>query len=149
MSFSYYPLLLINFSATAIMTGVIWFVQLVQYPGFRNVSKQSFGAFHAAHTQHTGWVVILPMFIEIGVSAAMLLMSGPQPTLRIVSFGLALLTWVLTFWLFVPMHGQLAQGFNVEIADRLVRLNWWRTAAWTAHFACLFYMLLTISKNDL
>ena len=145
MSFTYYYyLLLANFGFTAIMTGVIWFVQLVQYPGFRNVGIQAFPAFHAAHTAQTGRVVILPMCAELVISALMLFVSGPSSYLKIVSFGLALLTWTLTFWFFVPMHRQLTHGHNIEIIDRMVRLNRWRTAAWTAHFVCLLWMLIKL-----
>ena len=57
-------ILLANFVATAVMTGVIWFVQWVHYPLLASVPVD--GAVKAAeqHQRRTGQVLALPIAVE-------------------------------------------------------------------------------------
>ncbi len=135
-------LLLANLTVTGFLTGLIWFVQVVHYPIFRKVGPGSFVPFHNAHTAWTGQVVALPMLIELGLGAWLWLQ--PPPALsgwaNHLAFGLVLFLWGITFLAFMPMHGALARGFDPALAERLVSVNWWRTAAWTLRLGLLAFV---------
>ena len=100
------------------MFGVIWFVQLVQYPGFAHVDAASFPAFHAHHTRQITLVV------------------GPLMLVELVA-----MIWVSTALVQVPAHGRLAESFDVSTWQHLVRTNWLRTIAWTARAALLGWVV--------
>ena len=73
-----YPaLLLLNFALAAYLTGVIWTVQLVHYPGFAQVAQESFGAFHRLHSRRISWVVLGPMVLELLLAGALIGWKAP------------------------------------------------------------------------
>ena len=126
-------------AVTLFMVGVIWFVQVVHYPLFARVGS-GYAQYQLEHMQRTGWIVIPPMLTEAGLVA--LLAAGSvlplgfdtalSPGAASVGAGLLALVWGSTFFIQVPLHERLARGFDPELARRLVRSNWVRTAAWSA-----------------
>jgi len=56
--------LLANFVATAVMTGVIWFVQWVHYPLLATVPVDRAVETAVVHQHRTGQVLALPMAVE-------------------------------------------------------------------------------------
>jgi len=69
--------LLVNFVATAVMTGVIWFVQWVHYPLLATVPVDRAVDTAVEHQRRTGQVLALPMAAE-GVTTLWLLVSRPD-----------------------------------------------------------------------
>ena len=69
--------LLVNFVATAVMTGVIWFVQWVHYPLLATVPVDRAVETAVEHQRRTGQVLALPMAAE-GVTTLWLLVSRPD-----------------------------------------------------------------------
>ena len=69
--------LLVNFVATAVMTGVIWFVQWVHYPLLATVSVEHAVETAVDHQRRTGQVLAIPMALE-GVTTLWLLASRPD-----------------------------------------------------------------------
>ena len=136
-------LLLLNFALATYLTGLIWTVQLVHYPGFAYVAPEKFAAFHQHHTRNMSWVVLAPMVLELGL-AGWLVWQG-RSTLGAaawVSLGLVVLIWAATFFISVPFHNRLAaDGYNYITIDGLVRTNWIRTLAWTARSGLLGWLL--------
>lgn len=119
--------------ATLYMTGLIWFVQLVHYPLFAKVGEDAFVAYEAAHTQRTSVAVMGAMLVELGTAIGLIWMR-PAVILAAeawIGLGLVGVIWASTFFLQVPAHTRLGQGFDAAIATRLVRTNWIRTVAWT------------------
>ena len=123
-------------AATLFMTGLIWFVQIVHYPLFAGVGSSGFVPYARRHATLTGYVVGIPMLVELGTTLAAL-----APALRpsFVSAGMAtllavllLFVWAATGLLQVPLHNQLGHEHNPRLILRLVRTNWIRTIAWTA-----------------
>ena len=120
--------------ATAFMTGLIVFVQVVHYPLMARVDHASFVRYERAHTARTGWVVIPPMVAELG-AAVWLVVVPPAPQLQVLAWtGVLLLgvVWFSTALLQAPAHAELMRGFEAGVHRRLVRTNWLRTAAWAA-----------------
>ena len=134
--------LLANLVATAFMTGVIWYVQLVHYPLMAGWPHADFGAWEEKHRQRTG-VIVMPVMLVEGVTAAMLLGRRPErvPPWLPWAAGLALIgVWGSTFLLQVPCHDLLAQGWNEGVHARLVQSNWLRTACWTIRLGLVVAM---------
>jgi hypothetical protein len=126
-------LLLIHLAATLYMAGVIWFVQLVHYPLFAMTGAEGFAAYAGAHQQRTGWVVMLPMMVELGSAALLLWMPPARVPYAAVVAGLLLAVgiWASTFLWQVPEHARLSTGFDAAAIHRLVSTNWIRTVGWT------------------
>lgn len=113
------------------MTGVIWFVQLVQYPGFSRVGAECFADFHRHHCRAIGWIVGVLMPLELLTGAVLAWAAEPAWFWRGM-FGLVLGAWVSTGLWQGPLHGRLArEGPRPELVRELVAGNWLRTAAWT------------------
>lgn len=120
---------------TGAMVGVIWTVQLVVYPQFLNVPPAAFGVYHRQHARRMSLVVIAPMLLEFGCALAQ---AWLVPGLwSCWGLGCVVVIWGLTFFGAVPLHGRLERGFDVFVIQRLIAVNAWRTAAWTARWAVL------------
>ena len=119
------------FSASA-MAGIIWYVQLVHYPLFAEVGADTWFTYHADHERRTGWVVAPLMIVEL-TSAAAIVIFGGHGGLAVAGLLLAATTWVLTFALAVPLHRRLNLAWEPTTMQRLVNVNWLRTAVWSAH----------------
>ena len=129
--------------ATAVMTGLIWFVQIVHYPLFAAVGRDAFARYEAAHQTRTTWVVAPTMLVEVG-SAIWLVYALPHGRARelaLVGLGLAVVIWLSTAFLQARQHAKLSAGFDETIARRLVATNWIRTVAWSARL-CIALELL-------
>ena len=123
--------LLVHAAATWALVGLIWVVQVVIYPIYARVPERGFRAFHAFYTQRIGLVVGALMAVEL-VSGLLLFAHTELGPALWPATGLLAFNWLVTGALFLPLHGRLAGGFDAAVHARLVRLNWLRTAAWTA-----------------
>lgn len=135
--------LLIQVATTWAMTGIIWFVQLVQYPSFAQVDSASFEAFHRHHSAAIS-VLVGPLMIAEALSAVAFLWAPlrAQQTWQIwFGIGLLAIIWASTFLLQVPAHTRLGSGFDEATWRTLVSTNWIRTLAWTARAVLVSYWL--------
>jgi hypothetical protein len=135
--------LLLNAAATLFMTGLIWFVQVVHYPLFNAVGTDKFIAYEIRHSNLTTFVVIVPMFVELITSVALLWqrpegIAGWQLWLGAVLVGVI---WLSTAFLQVPQHSILASGFNERAYELLVQTNWLRTLAWSLRSVLVLWWL--------
>ncbi len=140
--------LLVNFVATAVMTGVIWFVQWVHYPLLATVPVDRAVEIAVEHQRRTGQVLALPMAAE-GVTTLWLLVSRPDAVSLILPWlGAVLLAVALgsTLFLSVPLHSKMATNPTVDVGRRLVVTNWPRTFAWSARAIVCASMLLQVVR---
>lgn len=119
----------INLVATLILNGLIWTIQLVHYPLFARVGAEHFVDYEREHCQRISWLVGPLMVAELA-SAIALSQLRPGPLTQL-GLGLVVGIWIYTGVLFGPLHGRLSQRQDRGDLDRLVRLNWGRTLAWT------------------
>jgi hypothetical protein len=112
------------------MLGLIWFVQVVHYPLFRNVGSQEFRMYELLHTNRTGYVVALPMMGEMLI--ALLLAWKIGNGYAWAGLGVLAMIWLGTVAWQIPAHGALVRGFNESTWRKLVRTNWLRTIGWSA-----------------
>lgn len=140
--------LLVNFVATAAMTGVIWFVQWVHYPLLATVSVEHAVETAIDHQRRTGQVLAIPMALE-GVTTLWLLASRPDVVSLILPWlGAVLLAVALgsTVFVSVPLHAKMATNPTVDVGRRLVVTNWPRTIAWSARAVVCAVMLLQVVR---
>lgn len=137
-------LLILSLAISAMLTGLIWFVQIVHYPLFAQIPPEHFVEYHRKHSTLTTWVVAPLMLVEL-LSAAWIL-AQPPPT---APFSLVLLqallaagVWALTFFIHVPQHQQLSHGFDAQKIRQLVHTNIWRVVFWTSRVIVLALLLL-------
>lgn len=119
------------------MTGVIWMVQLVQYPGFSRVGVPEFAAFHLHHARSIGLVVGPLMVLEL-LTALLLAAVGEPAWFWRSMLAVLLVIWFSTALWQGPLHGRLArEGPRRDLLRALVRGNWLRTFLWTARSTAL------------
>ena len=123
------------------MTGLIWFVQLVHYPLFKHVLPENFIQYEQLHTAKTGLLVAPLMVIELlsGMAFWYLHAKHLLNHLALVMLGIV---WISTFFIQVPLHKKLAKKYSFEQINRLVQSNWIRTVCWTIRSGCLLFLIL-------
>ncbi|MBC8040302.1 MAG: hypothetical protein H7Y06_07155 [Opitutaceae bacterium] len=128
---------------TGALVGLCWTVQLAVYalfvPLIRTLDADAFRAHHAAYTRAMGWIAAPLMLIELALAVAWLSVA-PDSTPARVGLGLVGAIWLLTFVFIVPVHTRLQTSPSETDARRLTRLNWLRTALWTARAALLTFV---------
>ena len=129
---------------TLYMTGLIWFVQIVHYPLMAAVGARDFITYENSHTTLTTWVVLPPMCMELLCAALMLRLKPPGLSngQALLGLSLVMLIWASTFFLQVPCHARLEQGFDVLTHQRLVTSNWLRTVGWSVRSLFLLWILV-------
>jgi hypothetical protein len=123
------------------MAGVIWTVQLAHYFLFDKVGTDGWTTYHRLHSRQMGIVVLLPMVIQLG-AACLLALSPPAIAAAprwfwLLGAALVVGTWASTFFVSVPLHAKLGNGFDANACRALVQTNWIRTALWTAQAVLL------------
>ena len=114
--------------------GLIWAVQVVQYPLFARIGREAFPDYHAAYLRRVT-PVVGPLMVAEAATALGLLAAPPPgtcPPMPWVGAFLIVVIWISTAFLQVPCHRQLEAGFDANALRLLVRTNWVRTLAWTA-----------------
>jgi hypothetical protein len=141
--FNFFNLLIAHSLITAMMTGIIWFVQLVHYPLFPLASGQNYPIFHRRHEQGITRVVVPLMIAELVTAVGLLFRfpAGVSRSLFYLSLALLAIIWLSTFALQVPQHRRLESGFEFAAWQALARTNWVRTLIWSLRLAILFLIL--------
>jgi hypothetical protein len=136
-------LLLVHAAVTWGLVGLIWNVQLVQYPAFALVGQAEFAAYHRHHCARITWIVAPLMALELLTAIALLAAPPAGLSAPMLAVGATLLAvnWASTAFVAVPLHGRVS-GRAREVQRRLVATNWIRTAAWSARGAWVVAALL-------
>ncbi len=122
------------------MVGLIWHVQIVQYPLFHAVGETAFPTYHAGHCRRIAFLVVPLMLGEVA-TAALLVWQGERSVLFLASLGLIGLAWLSTALFQAPMHTRLMFGYSKRVVNSLVLTNWLRTFGWTARGLILGWLL--------
>lgn len=119
------------------MTGLIWMVQLVHYPGFIYVNPENFASFHRHHVGTISLITAPLMVLEAGI-ALWMVATAPTGLLEIIIAVIIALIWVSTFFIQVPLHSKLVGGKNDRVIQKLVQTNWIRTVLWSVKALLVF-----------
>ena len=123
-----------QFLAAVVMTGIIWFVQIVHYPLLATVGPGEFCDYTKRHQVLITWIVGPPMLVEVAAAGALLILAPLLLLSPLYAAALVMLfvIWISTAVLQVPLHGKLCQARDERNIRRLVFTNWVRTIAWSA-----------------
>lgn len=140
--------LLLNFTSTWAMVGLIWLIQIVHYPLFSRVGVAEFPTYANEHQRLITYIVLPLMFIELSTSWGLWFVrpTSLAPWMAVAGIVLVAIIWLSTFFIQVPQHSQLAQGFDAVVHQRLVQGNWIRTIAWSARGALTAWMLYEVVR---
>lgn len=121
-------------ATTFALLGLIWVVQLVQYPAFRRLPED---VFRACHRHHCNAItpIVAPLLVGEAISLIALWGDPAAHPLQPWIAASAAPAWISTVLVQVPLHRRLARGADAHTIDRLVGSNWIRTAAWSAKAA--------------
>jgi hypothetical protein len=141
--------ILLNTIFSSIMSGIIWFVQVVHYPLFKSLGKKNFIDYQSKHVKLTGNLVGPFMLMELIVSIYVAFWNTHNELAYLIwtNLGLLILIWLSTFFIQVPLHNRLLEGFDHTVHCSLVRGNWIRTYAWTVKM--VLSLLLAVRYHDL
>jgi hypothetical protein len=134
--------------STLFLTGVIWVIQIAQYPFFAHVGAENFTKYHDDYRFWITPVVAPAMIVEL-LTAIFLLFYPPENIdIKLIWLGLALtlIVWASTFFLQVPLHEKLAFGFNTQTLTALVNTNWIRTVCWSLRGALVLYFVSKVIR---
>lgn len=137
--------LILNLILSAGMFGIIWIVQIVQYPSFLAVSTDNWKSYYAHHRYAISWIVMPLMLAEFIQTGMLLIRSGTHgdwfiPMLMILAI------WLSTFFIQIPLHNKLEEVKEETLIRRLIQTNWIRTLLWTAkmiYIAWICYISLS------
>jgi hypothetical protein len=136
---------IVTLGLTLYMTGMIWSMQVLEYPLFTLVGPKEFPAYHRRHNRGLPVFVILPSVAAL-VSAAVLVFTRPARLplwSAIVVAAIDLVVVAVTIVREAPLHGKLdREGYSEPVIRQLVQGNWMRTILWTANG--VFLLALTV-----
>lgn len=138
-------LLAVHAASVWFCVGLVWVIQLLVYPGFAALDRERWRAVHDDHTRTMGLLVTAPWALQ-GLTCAILLVWRPAGVPLAAALAAAVcgaVTVGVTVGVSVPCHRRLSAGYDADVLARLVRTNWWRTAAWTLGGLVAVAMLLT------
>ena len=123
------PIILEFYLFVSIMlVGLIWTIQIVQYPTFHWVEEQNWKTFHAKYTQRISLLVMPLMLSELAISLYLAYHSFTEYILLLL---LVILVWISTFFIQVPLHSKLSDSKDPKVIKQLINSNWIRTALWS------------------
>lgn len=125
-------LLLTHSFATWVMVGVIWFVQIVHYPLYKNI-KEGFQGYERMHLRRTALLLTPILILEI-VTAIFLVGCAPEGIiLKLAAYNLVILIliWITTLLFQISQHQKLAIRFSAHQHRLLLLTNWIRVVLWT------------------
>jgi hypothetical protein len=135
-------MLLANLAATLFLAGLVWVLQVVQFPLMLRAGGLDFPNYVKEQRSRNTLLMAPAMLIEM-LTGAWLLFDDRLPHRE--TFHAALLIaviWMVTFASIIPIHSKLIHGFNAALVRKLVRWNWIRTACWSLRSGILLWMLL-------
>jgi hypothetical protein len=133
---------LIHLAVTWALVGLIWTIQLLNYPLFADIGEAHFAEYHQRHMERIAWLVGPLMLTEIATAGALLYL-GERSFYFIFSLAALAVIWGSTALLQVPLHEKLVVNYEPRLIGCLVRTNWWRTLAWTLRGICLIAWLVS------
>jgi len=137
--------LIANIFCSFSLFGLIWCVQLVHYPFFLRADKTNFIDHIGFHKLRISIVVVPLLTIELATSGILAFTSTEFAGWNIFGFAVVILIWLMTFFIQVPLHNQLSDGYDEPTVQKLIKTNWIRTALWsTKSFSSLVLLFFLV-----
>jgi hypothetical protein len=134
-------LLLTNVAATLFLTGVVWSLQMVQFPLMLSARGVDFTAYVRAQRTRNSILMALPMLVEL-ITAIWLLTTPISSRHLINAMVLLAIIWIATFGAIAPLHSRIMRGYDEQAIRVLIRSNWIRTVCWTGRAGLMSWIAL-------
>jgi len=133
-------------AATFMMSGLIWFVQIVHYPLFLKIGEADFISYELDHKRYTSWIVGPLMLVEGIAAISILIWRDSGLSIFWSLLGLFILGFIhlSTILIQVPKHRELSSKFDPKIIQALVKSNWIRTFGWSARSIVATIILMVV-----
>jgi len=131
----------LHLSTTALLTGLIWMVQVVHYPSFLYIDTKRYMSFQKFHMSKIGLLVGPLMIVELLTGIQLLYYQSFNAMYFNLSMLIMMGIWILTAIVFTSIHEKLTHGFNEKLIFDLVNYNWIRTVLWTARLVIIYIVL--------
>lgn len=128
--------------STAIMLGIVWFVQVIHYPLFAMVDAEGFSFYEREHVRRTKYLIMPAMLIELLTAVVLFMLTQENQLIYLTNLAALLLIWFSTFFVQVPLHGRLSTNKNEVNIRKLVNSNWIRTALWSFRMVLLIWLIV-------
>jgi len=147
------PIIVAHVCATFFMVGLIWTVHVLHYPLFKYVGDETYVEFQQAHVDRIGPLLFIPWLTE-GLTLLAILGNafiGDRRDLRVPTainaVAMAIVLVISGFWS-APAHGELSDGFDPDVHNRLMNANFVRTLAWTVCGAMAVWMHIRTLSSE-
>jgi hypothetical protein len=124
----------------ALLTLII-LVQVVHYPSFKFLDKETFSEAMNFHQRRITWVVLPLMVSELLLSIWIILFHPGFINSAILA--IVILIWASTFFLQVPLHQRLLVKKDPAVIDSLVQSNLIRIFLWATKLVMTFIGVLS------
>lgn len=131
---------LLNFASSLFLCGLIWLIQILHYPFFANLERENYTKYQQRHMYLISFLVIPVMLMELITSVLLVFQPSDFQVEFIIGLILVVLIWASTFFVQMPIHQKLLQGYDREIIQNLVSTNWIRTIGWTTKSILSIYI---------
>ena len=119
-------------------------MQFVHYPAFHGFEMRAYHEWMAFHKLRISFIVIPVMLSELTTSIMLSFGDAFYPLMHQIGLAIVILIWLITFFVQVPLHQQLSDGYSEKVVHRLVSTNRWRTLLWSLKSILGIYMLARI-----
>lgn len=108
----------------------LWLVQVIIYPSFKRISRDSILSWHKSY-QTKVCIIMGPIMLLQIYGITMDFINAMSPV-SIIRFLLLLTCWALTIFISVPLHKKIERNNDLENSmNKLIQTNVPRTITWT------------------
>ena len=145
------PLVIAHVAATLFMVGLIWTIHVVHYPLFAEVGAENYVDYQSAHVERIGIVLAFPWLLEGLTLLGVMALAVERRELRVPALvgavAMAVVLVISGVWS-APAHGELADGFDAAVHDRLMTANLVRTLAWSLCGASAVWVMARVWRES-
>ena len=145
------PLVIAHVAATLFMVGLIWTIHVVHYPLFAEVGAANYVDYQSAHVERIGIVLAFPWLLEGLTLLGVMALAVERRELRVPALvgavAMAVVLVISGVWS-APAHGELADGFDAAVHDRLMTANLVRTLAWSLCGASAVWVMTRVWRES-
>jgi len=133
-----------NLCASVFMTGIIFFIQIVQYPLLHNISTFDFSCYFKKSNYRISWIVYSALVIEIGfaIGLSFLPVRAVMQVPILITYMLLAAATLNTFLIQAPMTQRLQLAFDRELLSKVMFFNGVRLVTWTLRTILLCWIIL-------
>ena len=135
-----------NLCASVFMTGIVGFIQFVQYPLLNNISSFDFSCYYKKYISRIAWIVYPVMIIEI-CFASWLSFLPVQSALQVpilITYILLAASTLVTFLIQIPLNQKLQLAFNPVLLTKISFYNRIRLISWALRTLILCWIILLL-----